>query len=104
MCKPSPVTRSVPETVQQLANYLQISPRSLQLALHQTDRDTRLSSAVCAELLLQILTPSEHRWQQRVQLALLELEWSALQEPEAELISLQQALYQCLSHSGALQS
>lgn len=87
-----------------VAGNLALDVPLLQTALDQTAHETRLSGAVCLDLLDRILSQTEQSaWQSRAQLALLELEWSTLSEPNSALISVQQALYQLLSHSGALQ-
>lgn len=104
MCTlPSPVNQ-VSAGLARVAKSLSLDIQILQLALRQTADNTRLSAAVCLHLIERILAPAEQdNWQNQAQLALLELEWSTLSEPEGELITVQQALYQHLSHSGALQ-
>ncbi|MBF2054201.1 MAG: hypothetical protein IGS03_12185 [Candidatus Sericytochromatia bacterium] len=94
----------VSDNLAHVAERLTLDVKTLQLALMQTADKTRLSEAICLHLIARILTPADQSsWQSQAQLALLELEWSTLNEPEGELITLQQALYQHLSHSGALQ-
>lgn len=87
-----------------VAENLALDVALLQAALDQTARETRLSRAICLDLLDRMLSPTEQTlWQSRAMLDLLELEWSSLREPDAALITVQQSLYQLLSHSGALQ-